>query len=179
MIALLSRTMSATILTLSESYAIAAVVITLMMILLIGNVRMGLVSMIPNLTPIILTIGLMGWLDLPMDLFTILIGSIAIGLAVDDTIHFMHNFRRYHLATGDVAQAVRQTLTTAGRAMLVTTAVLSIGFFLYMFSSLSNLFNFGLLTGFTILMALLADFFLAPALMAAMDERRWLPTESD
>jgi len=178
MIALLSRTMSATILTLSDSYLIAAVVITVMMILLIGNVRMGLVSMIPNLTPIILTIGLMGWLDLPMDLFTILIGSIAIGLAVDDTIHFMHNFRRYHLRTGDVAEAVRLTLTSAGRAMLVTTAVLSIGFFLYMFSSLSNLFNFGLLTGFTIIMALLADFFIAPALMAAMDKRGWLPPEA-
>ena len=178
MIALLSRTMSASIKTLAESYVIAAGVITLMMILLLGNVRLGLVSMIPNVTPIILTVGLMGWLGLPMDLFTILIGSIAIGLAVDDTIHFMHNFRRYHLRTRDVAEAVRLTLTSTGRAMLVTTAVLSTGFFLYMFSSLSNLFNFGLLTGFTIVMALLADFFLAPALMATMDDRHVLPEET-
>jgi len=57
--------------------------------------------------------------------------------------------------------------------------VLSIGFFLYMFSSLSNLFNFGLLTGFTIIMALLADFFLAPALMAIMDDRHVLPAETE
>ncbi len=163
--ALLGRTMAATIFSMTESYIIAAVVITLMMILLLGSVRIGLISMIPNLTPIILTVGVMGWLDLPMDLFTILIGSIAIGLAVDDTIHFMHNFRRYHLETGDVPDSVRRTLLTSGRAMLVTSIVLCIGFFIYMFSILTNLFNFGLLTGFAIAMALLADFFLAPALM--------------
>ena len=179
MIALLSRTMSASIKTLANSYLIAAGVITVMMILLIGNIRLGLVSMIPNLTPIVLTVGLMGWLGMPMDLFTILIGSIAIGLAVDDTIHFMHNFRRYHLRTRSVAEAVRLTLTSTGRAMLVTSVVLSTGFFLYMFSSLSNLFNFGLLTGFTIIMALLADFFLAPALMAMMDDRHVLPEETE
>ncbi len=164
--ALLGRTMAATIFSMTQSYMIAAVVITLMMILLLGDLRIGLISMIPNLAPIVVTVGVMGWLDLPMDLFTILIGSIAIGLAVDDTIHFMHNFRRYHLASGDVADAVRRTLLTSGRAMLVTSIVLCLGFFIYMFSILTNLFNFGLLTGLAIGMALLADFFLAPALMA-------------
>ncbi len=164
--ALLGRTMAATIFSMTQSYIIAAVVITIMMIVLLGDLRIGLISMIPNLAPIILTVGVMGWLDLPMDLFTILIGSIAIGLAVDDTIHFMHNFRRYHLASGDVADAVRRTLLTSGRAMLVTSIVLCLGFFIYMFSILTNLFNFGLLTGLAIGIALLADFFLAPALMA-------------
>jgi predicted RND superfamily exporter protein len=179
MAALLSRTMHATILSMAESYAIAAGVITLMMILLIGNLRIGLVAMIPNLTPIILTLGLIGWFGLPLDLFTILIGSIAIGLAVDDTIHFMHNYRRYHHDTGDVDKAVRQTLLTTGRAMLVTTVVLSIGFFLYMFSNLNNLKSFGLLTGFTIIMALLADFFLAPALMKELHKGRLVSDDSD
>ena len=179
MAALLGRTMHATIQSMAQSYLLAAGVITLMMILLIGNVRIGLVSMIPNLTPIILTLGIMGWLGLPIDLFTMLIGSIAIGLAVDDTIHFMHNYRRYHHETGDVQEAVRQTLLTTGRAMLVTTIVLSTGFFLYMFSDLSSLFNFGLLTGFTIIMALLADFFLAPALMAQLHRAHLIADDSD
>jgi hypothetical protein len=110
----------------------------------------------------------MGWLGIPLDMFTMLIGSIAIGLAVDDTIHFMHNYRRYHHSSGDVREAVEQTMLGAGRAMLVTSIVLSTGFFIYMFSNLNNLFAFGLLTGFTILSALLADFLLTPALMAAM-----------
>ena len=166
--ALLARTLTATIFSMAESYIIAAVVITVMMVVLMGNLRLGLLSMLPNFMPIFVTIGLMGWLGLPLDLFTMLIGSIAIGLAVDDTIHFLHNYRRYHHQTGDVAEAVRRTLLTSGRAMVVTTAVLSIGFFIYMFSTLSNLINFGLLTGFTIINALLADLFMAPALMAML-----------
>ncbi len=177
--ALLSRTMSATIVSMAESYIIAAVVITLMMILLLGSVRIGLISMIPNLLPIILTLGLMGWLGLPLDLFTMLIGSIAIGLAVDDTIHFMHNYRRYHLETGDVYDSVHKTLLSSGRAMLITTIVLATGFFLYLFSTMSNLFNFGLLTGFTIIMALFADFLLAPALMAQLHKSHLLTDDSD
>jgi len=177
--ALLSRTMTATIYSMAQSYIIAGVVITLMMILLIGNIRIGLMSMLPNLTPIILTLGLMGWLGLPLDLFTMLIGSIAIGLAVDDTIHFMHNYRRYHLETGSVREAVRKTLLTTGRAMVVTTVVLSLGFFLYMGANLSNLVNFGLLTGFTIITALLADLFLAPALMQELHRSHLISDDSD
>jgi len=168
MITLLGRTMGASMYTMAESYLIAVGVITLMMIFMMGDLRIGLITMIPNLTPILLTLGLMGWIGLPLDLFTMLIGAIAIGLAVDDTIHFMHNFRRYHHQSGHVAHAVNETLLSTGRAMLITTIVLSTGFFLYMFSTLTNLFAFGLLTGFTIFMALLADFFLAPALMAML-----------
>jgi hypothetical protein len=163
--ALMGRTVSASIHSMAQGYLIAALVITFMMVILIGDIKIGLVSMIPNLTPIMLTIGLMGWFNIPIDMFTMLIGSIALGLAVDDTIHFMHNYRRYHHQTEDVYEAVRLTHLSTGRAMLVTTIVLSIGFFLYMFSSMNNIFSFGLLTGFTIIMALLADFFLAPALL--------------
>jgi predicted RND superfamily exporter protein len=134
----------------------------------VGSLRLGLVSMIPNLLPIVLVMGLMWLLGMPLDLFTMMIGSIAIGLAVDDTVHFMHNFRRYHAESGDVREAVRETLMTTGRAMLVTTVVLSIGFFIFMFSSMSNLRNFGLLTGLAILIALLADYLLAPALMTLL-----------
>jgi len=102
---------------------------------------------------------------MPLDMFTMLIGSIAIGLAVDDTIHFFHNFRRYYRQCGNAHESVRQTLTTTGRAMLTTSIVLSIGFFVYMFAYMSHISNFGLLTGLAIMIALLADFFLAPALM--------------
>ncbi len=159
------RTLAAAISSATKSYIIAGIVITIMMILLIGNLKIGLLSMIPNLTPILLMLGIMGIMDYPLDMFTMLIGSIAIGLAVDDTVHFMHNYRRYLGETSDVRESVRRTLLTAGRAMLVTTVVLSLGFFIFMFATMSNLFNFGLLTGITIIAALLSDFFLAPAIM--------------
>ena len=164
-ISLLVRTLYAAIHSAAKSYVLAFVVITLMMILLIGSLRIGLISMIPNLLPVVLTLGLIGWFGLLFDMFTMLIGSIAIGLAVDDTVHFMHNFRRYHYETGDVEVSVDRTLRTAGRAMLVTSIVLSLGFFIFTFASMRNFFYFGLFTGITIITALLADFFLAPALM--------------
>jgi predicted RND superfamily exporter protein len=177
--ALLGRTMQATIYSMGQSYIIAGGVITLMMIIFLGSIRLGLVSMIPNLAPIVITLGVMGWVGVPLDLFTMLIGSIAIGLAVDDTIHFMHNYRRIHHDTGSVDTAVRETLLGAGRAMLVTTIVLSTGFFIYLLSTLQNLINFGWLTGTTIILALLADMFLAPALMKVLDKAHMIPDDKD
>jgi predicted RND superfamily exporter protein len=179
MLILFGRTIYAAMLSAAKSYAIAGVVITLMMILLIGNFKVGLVSMIPNLAPIILTIGIMKLVGIPMDMFTMMIGSIAIGLAVDDTIHFMHNFRRYYSETGDARESVRLTMHTAGRAMLITSIVLSTGFFIYTFASMNNLFNFGILTGLTIILALLADFLLAPALMTIVTEREKKSRQKD
>ena len=107
-----------------------------------------------------------GALNLPLDMMSMLVGSIALGLAVDDTVHFLHNFRRYHQESGSVSSSVSETLHTTGRAMLFSTIALSIGFFAYTQSSLNNLISFGLITGFTIIIALLADLLLAPAMMA-------------
>ena len=165
MVTMLFKTILNVISSMAKSYITAFIVITILMILLIGRVRIGLLSMIPNLFPILLTIGVIGWFNLPMTLFTMLVGSIAIGLAVDDTIHFMHNFRRYYDESGSAEKAVMETLHTSGRAMLVTSCVLSIGFFIFMFASMNNLFDFGLLTGITIITALLADYFISPALL--------------
>ena len=163
---LLSRTLDAAIRSAAQSYLIAFAVITLMMIALIGRLGTGLISMIPNLAPIALTLALMEVAGIPLNLFTMLVGSIAIGLAVDDTVHFMHHFHRYLERTGSVEDAVRLTLLTSGRAMLATSVILSAGFFIFCFASMENLIDFGLLTGITILTALAADFVLAPALMA-------------
>ena len=122
--------------------------------------------MVVNFSPILITMGLiMGFAGIRLDVFTLLIGSIALGLAVDDTIHFFHNFRRYYGETRDVREAVRRTMLTAGRAMLFTTLVLVTGFWLFMLATLNNVFFFGLLTGTTLILALLADFLLAPAML--------------
>ncbi len=169
MSALMFRTVVNAIAGMAKSYIYALIVITILMILLIGRLRIGLLSMVPNLTPIITTLGIMGWLNIPMNLFTMLVGNIAIGLAVDDTIHFMHNFRRYFEESKDAKFAVMETLHTTGRAMLVTSCVLSVGFFIFMFATMNNLIHFGFLTGLAIILALLADYFLAPALMMVVN----------
>jgi len=165
MIPLLADTITAAITSAGESYAIALVLIGFMMIMLLGNLKLGVVSMIPNLFPVFFVIAFMVIFDIPFDLFTMLVGTIVLGLAVDDNVHFMHNFRRYYDEGKSVEEAVRLTLTGSGRAMLITTVVLSIGFYVYLFASMANLFNFGLLAGTAIIVALAADVVLAPALM--------------
>ena len=172
MVVLLAETMVLMIDSMLQSYLVAGLVITLLMILVLGRLRLGLISMIPNFLPIVLGLGVMHWVGLPLDLMSILVGSIALGLAVDDTIHFFHNFQRYFQETGDPEEAVRRTLNTTGRAMLFTSIVLSIGFFSYTISEMNNLFSFGLITGLTILFAFLADLLVAPALMGLLHPKK-------
>ncbi len=174
MIPLLINTFSNAVNSSAKSYLMAFIAITFMMMLILGSVRIGLLSMIPNLTPIILGLLIMYVLNIPLDVFTLLIGSIAIGLAVDDTIHFMHNFRRYYIQSGDSTKAIQQTFFTTGKAMLITTIVLSLGFYSYLFGEMVSVQNFGLLTGSVIVMALLADLLLAPALMIVAAKRGWV-----
>jgi predicted RND superfamily exporter protein len=130
--------------------------------------------MIPNIAPIIMGLLIMYLADMPLDMFTLLIGSIAIGLAVDDTIHFLHNFRRYYDESKDAKLAVENTFFTTGKAMVITTIVLSLGFFSYMFGTMESVQNFGFLTGSVIIFALLADLLLAPALMVLVAKKGWI-----
>lgn len=172
LLALMARTISAATYSMARSYLIALSAITLMMILLIGDLKIGLLGMIPNLIPIIITMGFMGYLNIPLDINSMMIGSIALGIVVDDTVHFMYNFQKYYDKAGDPHYAVQKTIFGVGRALLITSLVLSSGFFILMLSSLRHLVNFGLFTGMTILIALLADFILVPAILIRVNPKR-------
>lgn len=162
---LLGSTLNAAIHSATQSYIIALVVITILMIVLIGETRLGLLSMVPNLGPIFMILGGIGWFGVPLNMFTMMVASIAIGLSVDDTIHFMYNFKKYYSHSGNVLDAVQKTMGTAGRALLTTSVVLSIGFFIFMLASMSNLIEFGLFTALATILALASNFFVAPALL--------------
>lgn len=162
---LFTRILLATIRSMAESYGIAFVVISIMMILLLGSFKIGLLSMIPNLLPLFVITGFMGFAGIAMNMNTIMIVSIAIGLVVDDTVHFMYNFQKYYDQSNNAPEAIRKTLLGTGRAMLFTSLILCCGFFSIMAATLKSAYFFGLLTGVTILLALIADFVLAPALM--------------
>jgi hypothetical protein len=165
MSALIARTVDATYESMIRSYALALCLITPLMIVLIGSLRSGLVSMVPNLVPILMTLGLMGIVGIPIDMFTLLAGCIAIGLAVDDSIHFISGFRRY-LAQGlDPVAAVEATMQTTGRALLFTSIVLTSGFAVLMLSEMLNMWNIGVLTSFAISAAFLLDVTVTPALL--------------
>jgi hypothetical protein len=128
--------------------------------------------MLPNVAPIILTLAFMVIFDFPLDGFTLLIGSVALGLAVDDTIHFMHGFNRNYDATQDADEAVRRTLATSGQAMFVTSCVLCIGFGVFTLGYMESVFNFGLLTSLALAIAFVGDVTLAPALMVLVRRAR-------
>jgi hypothetical protein len=126
---------------------------------------MGLLSLIPNLAPIVIGMGFMQAFGIPFDMFTLMIGTVAIGVAVDDTIHFMHGFLRYHRRGASVPVAVHETLLSTGRALVITSIALCSGFFVQMFGTMISVRNVGLITGLMIATALLADLTLSPALV--------------
>jgi len=148
-----------------SSYMVALLTITPMMMLLVGTLRGGLSSMVPNLLPVLVVLGLLGFAGVHLDVFATMTGSIAIGLAVDDTIHFFHSFYRSFARTGDTRESVRQTLESTGRALLTTTIVLSIGFSVFVFSPIAPVRTFGLVTTLAIVVAFLADVLISPALV--------------
>ena len=152
---------------LATGYFLSFFIIALFMIIAVGDVKLGLVAMIPNMYPIIAGLGLMGLLDIPLNTYNLIGGSIVIGVAVDDTIHFFHNFRNYYIKTGDVEIAVNETLRSTGRALITTTLILVCCFWLRLFSPLKVISDFGLIMGFSLLVAFLADVMLAPALLSA------------
>jgi len=164
---MLVETMYNVITSMFKSYGFALFAITVLMILLIGKLKLGLISMVPNLLPVILVMGLMGWTGMPFDFSNMMVGSVAIGLVVDDTIHFLHNLRRHFDRTGDVKIAISKTLHTTGRAIFITSLVLASGMAVAMTADLNSTADFGLITACAILLALIADFFLVPALMYA------------
>jgi len=169
---IMGRTIMEAMHSMVRSYVIAFIVISILMIFLVGNFKLGLLSMIPNLLPIFTVIGIMGLANVPMDLTALMIGSIAIGLVVDDTMHFMYNFSKYHAITGDVYQAVKETLLGTGRALLMTSLILSSNFFILMLATLKNSLIFGFYTGIVVILALLADFLVAPAIMMVIAHRQ-------
>lgn len=172
--AVLVRSISAVVSSMASSYVFSFVGIGAMMMLLLGSVRWGILAMIPNVFPILLTLGVMGCFGLPLDSFTLMIGAIALGVCDDDTIHSMHHIRSLHRQGVPIEKAVLDTLSTTGRAMLVTSVILSVGFLGFTLSSMRNLVNFGLLVTLTIAMAFVAEVLLGPALLSLADRFRAL-----
>jgi predicted RND superfamily exporter protein len=140
-------------------------VICVMMVLVLWSFRVGLLAMIPNVLPILLTMGLMGWIGITLNVTTVMIASIALGIAVDDTIHMFVRIRTESRAHDDHHEGVQRSLQSVGRAVVFTSVVLSGGFAVLLLASLVPAGHFGILIAFTMLVALLADLVLIPVLI--------------
>ena len=148
-----------------RSFSIAAIGIFIMMCLLLRSVRVGLLSMIPNLLPILVTMGVMGWTGIRLDTATIMITSVALGIAVDDTIHFLARFKMELENCGDYDEAIHRTIRSVGRAIVFTSIILFWGFITLTLGNFKPTIYFGFLTSLTMLVALIGDVFLLPVLL--------------
>ena len=149
-----------------KSFAFALLIITLLMMFSLGSVQAGLISMVPNLLPAFFTFGVMGLLGIPLDTDTLIIAPLIIGIAVDDTIHFIAHYRDAWFQTGDVQKALSSTIKEVGQAVTFTTLVLGIGFSMLAFSDYMGLAKTGIFGSLSIVIALTSDLFLLPALIS-------------
>lgn len=143
----------------------AAAVISVVMAVMFGSIRTGLIAMIPNFLPMAATAGLMGFLDIDLNFSTITVFSVSLGLAVDNTIHFLTRYRLEIVEDPDVGRAIDRTMAGVGRPMAFSTILLILGFGAILTSNFKFTFYFGLLGGVTLLTALLCDLFVLPVLL--------------
>jgi len=148
-----------------DSIAYDFLLILVFIIGLVRNVRLGLLAMVPNLWPLLVTLGTMGFFDIPIRASTIIVFSVALGIAVDDTTHFVHRYREEVRTHGEGALAIRRTLQATGRPIVLTSIILVAGFLLNAFSDFKAIVEFGVLSAVTLGLALVGELFLTPALL--------------
>ena len=146
------------------SFGIAMLIIAILMMVVFGSVKTGLIALIPNLTPALVIGGIMGFSGVPLDSSTVLIMPMILGLAVDDTIHFINHSKLEFLRTRNYRESILRSLRSVGVALVYTTVVLSANFLTYMTSEVKFYFFMGILAVSGMLSALLADFFVTPLL---------------
>jgi len=136
-----------------------------MFIVLFRSLRLATTAIIPNVASAVVVLGLIGWLSVPLDLMTITIAAITVGIAVDDTIHYIHRFSHEFERDGDYWAAIHRCHRTIGRAMYYTSVTIMLGFSILALSQFTPTIYFGLLTGTAMLVALLANMTLLPVLI--------------
>ena len=146
------------------SMLLSVLVIGVILVLVFSSWKIGLVGMIPNLAPAVIVGGMMGWLDYPLDMMTASLIPTILGIAVDDTIHFINHSHVAYDRCGDYGDAIRSTFRTEGLAIVMSTVVVSATFAGFMSSNATQMVNWGILAVAGMVSALLADLFLTPIL---------------
>ncbi|GAA4827701.1 MMPL family transporter [Algivirga pacifica] len=155
---------------LKQSMMIAFLLIAIIMGTLFGNLRIVLISLVPNIIPLIVTAGLMGYVGIPLKPSTAIVFSIAFGISVDDSIHFLAKYRQemklHHL---NLKHALIVSIRETGTSMLYTSIILFFGFIIFVFSAFGGTIALGLLTSITLLVAMITNLVLLPSLLYTFD----------
>ena len=155
------------------SLSLAVLAISIIMALLFMSWRMVLISLIPNLIPMLLTAGIMGFAGIPLKPSTILVFSIAFGISVDDSLHFLAKYRQELKENGwNIAWAVKSSILETGLSMFYTSIVLFFGFSVFTTSSFGGTQALGLLTSITLFVAMLSNLLLLPSFLLTME--KWI-----
>lgn len=162
---LLDKNISYLSMSLVKGISLSVILVALIMGLLYRSVSMVLISIIPNLIPLIFVAAIMGYFGINIKTSTAIVFTIAFGIAVDDTIHFLGKFK-YELMKGrSKMYALKRSYLTTGKAMIITTFILCAGFILLVFSSFLGTANMGVLLCLTLFLALIVDLTLLPVLL--------------
>ena len=153
--------------------ALAAIGVT--MLLALRNYHLALLSMVPNVVPTAMVFGVMGWFGVPLDAGTVVIGSLALGIAVDDTIHLVNGFHEGCENGADTKTALGTAISHVFHPVILTTAAIALGFGLIGFSEFVLTRNVGLLLAGVTIVCLLADLILLPALLLTFRRRASAP----
>ncbi|MCG7500328.1 MMPL family transporter [Tenacibaculum sp. Mcav3-52] len=154
------------------SLSLAIILISIFMAWMFRSPQMILISLIPNMLPLLITGGLMGFFDIPIKPSTILVFSIAFGISVDDTIHFLAKYRQELLANNwKIKPAVYSALRETGVSMFYTSIVLFFGFLVFTVSSFGGTIALGGLVSITLLLAMVSNLLLLPSLLLSFEKR--------
>jgi len=148
-----------------SSFGLAFCVIFLMLALLFRSLRLAALAVPANLLPVLMILGIMGIAGIALDVATVTISAVVLGLVVDDTTQFLYRFKHELKARGDMAEAVEHAVNGAGKAMATTTVVLSLGFLVLTLTAVKSIAFFGLLCAIALVVALLGDLLILPAMM--------------
>ena len=156
---------------LQESLLLAFILITLSMVLLFSNVRMIIISLVPNLLALMITAGLMGYFGIHLKASTALIFSITFGISVDNSIRFLAKYRQEQLANNFfVPLSVSESIMETGKSIIYTSIVLFAGFIIFAFSSFGGTIALGVLTSTTLVISMFTNLILLPALILTFDK---------
>ena len=143
----------------------AVIIVSIIMVILFQNIKMLLVSLIPNIVPLIISAALIGFVGIELEAGLSIVFAIAFGIAVDDTIHFLSKFKIERSKGKSINDAIEVTFKETGKAIVLTTIILFIGFLVMFFSLHPPSRSIGLLISATLVSALLADLYIIPGLI--------------
>ncbi len=167
---LFQRMMGYVVATFSKSIITASVLVCLLMILLFRSVKIGLISLLPNILPLIMGGAFMKLTGMSLNIGTTLVASVCLGIAVDDTIHFLSNFHRLKKEGKTNAEALTYIMTFTGSALIVTTVILVAAFGLFILGAFVPNVNFGVMCAFVLTTALIVDLVFLPALLLVIKD---------